>query len=62
MPPELLNDPAIASACSSLPSSYTFEIHKTIHRVKLADAKRVALQMPEGLLMYGCVISDILKR
>lgn len=38
------------------------QIHKTIWRIKQKGAKRVALQFPEGLLMYACVISDILER
>ncbi len=47
---------------SSLPSDYEFEIFKTIHRIQTAKAKHVALQMPEGLLMYACTIADILKK
>ncbi len=27
-----------------------------------ARAKRVALQFPEGLLMYACVIADIVEK
>ena len=38
------------------------QIHKTVWRLKQAGAKRVALQFPEGLLMYACIISDILER
>ena len=38
------------------------QIHKTIWRIKQKGAKRIALQFPEGLLMYACVISDILER
>ena len=38
------------------------QIHKTIWRIKQKGAKRVALQFPEGLLMYACVIADILER
>jgi 2-(3-amino-3-carboxypropyl)histidine synthase len=37
------------------------QIHKTVWRLKQAGAKRVALQFPEGLLMYACVIADILE-
>jgi hypothetical protein len=46
----------------ALPSNYNFEIHKTVWRVQQAKAKCVALQMPEGLLMFACVLSDILER
>lgn len=38
------------------------QIHKTVWRIKQKGAKRVALQFPEGLLMYACVIADILER
>jgi 2-(3-amino-3-carboxypropyl)histidine synthase len=37
------------------------QIMKTVWRIKQAGAKRVALQFPEGLLMYACAISDILE-
>lgn len=45
-----------------LPWNYNFEIRKTIWRVRQAGSKRVALQFPEGLLLYSCVISDIIER
>lgn len=38
------------------------QVHKTVWRIKQQGAKRVALQFPEGLLMYACVIADILER
>lgn len=64
IPVSILHDPAIQSAISSLPSSYNFEIPKTIHRLRSHSppVKTVSLQMPEGLLMYSCVLSDILTR
>lgn len=31
-------------------------------RIRQAGSKRVALQFPEGLLLYSCVISDIVER
>nr|CAG4716405.1 unnamed protein product [Naegleria fowleri] len=46
----------------TLPSNYNFEIHKTIHRIQQIKPKRVALQFPEGLLLFSCVISDIIER
>ncbi|KAG6389713.1 hypothetical protein SASPL_151186 [Salvia splendens] len=42
------------------PSQLHFEIHKIIWRARSSNATRVALQLPEGLLMYSLVISDIL--
>lgn len=46
----------------ALPGNYNFEIHKTIHHIRRDGAKTVALQMPEGLMMYGCAIADIVER
>ena len=60
IPDSLLNNPSIAAAMSILPVSYSFEIHKTLHEIITRKATRIALQMPEGLLMYGCAISDII--
>eukprot|EP00884_Botryococcus_braunii_P010868 jgi/Botrbrau1/19783/Bobra.0124s0031.1 len=61
VPDEILKDEVLNTAISVLPSNYNFEIHKTIWRLKKAGAKRVALQFPEGLLMFSCVIADILE-
>lgn len=44
-----------------LPGNYNFEIHKTIHHIRRDHVKSVALQMPEGLMMYGCAIADIIE-
>ena len=50
-------------ASTEFPLSYAvLQIHKTVWRIKQKGAKRVALQFPEGLLMYACVIADILER
>jgi hypothetical protein len=62
IPPEILNDEKLLEAISPLPSNYNFEIHKTLWRLKSANAKRVALQFPEGLLAYSCVLCDIFER
>ena len=61
IPDEILNDPALNQAICSLPSNYNFEIHKSVWKLRLLAVKRVALQFPEGLLMYSLVISDILR-
>ena len=37
------------------------QIHKSVWRLRQVGARRVALQFPEGLLMYSCIISDILE-
>ncbi|PRP85627.1 hypothetical protein PROFUN_06416 [Planoprotostelium fungivorum] len=74
MPAEFLENKELNDAVRTLlPTNYNFEIHKTLWRIKqLMDSKtpnpegvkefRVALQFPEGLLMYSCIISDILER
>ncbi|KAL8536418.1 hypothetical protein ACS0TY_011870 [Phlomoides rotata] len=61
IPDSILNDAALNAAISLLPANYNFEIHKIIWRVRSANATRVALQFPEGLLMYSLIISDILS-
>lgn len=60
VPTSLLSDPDLQKDINTLPSNYSFEIHKTIHRIRHTHATRVALQMPEGLLMYATTISDII--
>ena len=62
VPPALANDPALLEAVALLPSNYSFEVPKTIHRIRTLGAKRVALQMPEGLLLFATTISDILQQ
>ncbi|XP_053680872.1 2-(3-amino-3-carboxypropyl)histidine synthase subunit 1 [Anopheles nili] len=62
IPVTLLKDAELNEAIAALPANYNFEIHKTVWRVRETKAKRVALQMPEGLLMYSLVISDIIER
>ncbi|KAJ9098345.1 hypothetical protein QFC19_006469 [Naganishia cerealis] len=44
-----------------LPSNYSFEIHKTVHQLRRDRIRTVALQMPEGLMIYGPIIADILE-
>ncbi|KAL1999782.1 hypothetical protein VTN02DRAFT_3989 [Thermoascus thermophilus] len=62
VPPEILEDPDIKAAIALLPKNYSFEIPKTIHRIRTSGAKRVALQFPEGLLLFATTISDILTQ
>uniref|UniRef100_A0A182XC23 2-(3-amino-3-carboxypropyl)histidine synthase subunit 1 n=1 Tax=Anopheles quadriannulatus TaxID=34691 RepID=A0A182XC23_ANOQN len=62
IPASLLNDPELNEAIAALPANYNFEVHKTIWRVRETKAQRVALQMPEGLLMFSLVLSDIIER
>ncbi|KAK3630408.1 Diphthamide biosynthesis protein 1 [Elasticomyces elasticus] len=60
VPDDILHDVAINEAIALLPSNYNFELHKTIHRIRTSESKKIALQMPEGLLMFATTISDIL--
>ncbi|KAI1281702.1 putative diphthamide synthesis protein-domain-containing protein [Xylaria sp. FL0933] len=62
VPPEILDDPELKEAIALLPANYSFEIPKTIHRIRSSGAKKVALQMPEGLLLFATTISDILTQ
>lgn len=43
VPQEILEDPLLLQAIRQLPANYNFEIHKTVWRVKKAQAKRGAL-------------------
>ncbi|TPX38929.1 hypothetical protein SeMB42_g06194 [Synchytrium endobioticum] len=61
VPDDILNDSLLNVAISQLPSNYNFEIHKSIWQLRKHGSTRVALQFPEGLLMFACAISDILE-
>jgi|LauGreSBDMM110SN_4_FD.fasta_scaffold196023_2 2-(3-amino-3-carboxypropyl)histidine synthase len=41
VPDDILQDEALNAAMKSLPSNYNFEIHKTVWRLRQADAKQV---------------------
>lgn len=62
IPREILEDPAIGTALASLPAHYNFEVHKCIHHVRSRGAKRVALQMPEGFLIFATRLADVLEQ
>lgn len=62
VPDDILHDKDINDAIALLPKNYSFEIHKTIHRIRTSGAKKIALQMPEGLLLFATTISDILTQ
>lgn len=62
IPPEILSNEELNQAIKVLPENYDFEIHKTIWRIKKCEAKRVALQLPEGLAMFAFVIADIIEK
>ncbi|EME89557.1 uncharacterized protein MYCFIDRAFT_26269 [Pseudocercospora fijiensis CIRAD86] len=62
VPDDILHDKDINDAIALLPKNYNFELHKTIHRIRTSGAKKIALQMPEGLLLFATTISDILTQ
>ena len=55
-------EPSIDERAIGLPNNYHFEISKTVKRIKDKGAKRVALQFPEGLLMFSVPIADIVEQ
>lgn len=61
IPESISNDPKLKGAIEALPKNYNFEIPKTIWRIRDLQAKMVALQMPEGLLLFATTIADIIK-
>ncbi|PKU68681.1 2-(3-amino-3-carboxypropyl)histidine synthase subunit 1 [Dendrobium catenatum] len=61
IPESILSNPALNAAISLLPSNYNFEIHKTLHRISSSNVGRIALQLPDGLLMYSLPLADILR-
>ncbi|CDK25982.1 unnamed protein product [Kuraishia capsulata CBS 1993] len=62
IPDDILLDKELNEAIKLLPSNYNFEIHKTVWNVRKNKSRRVCLQMPEGLLIYSLVITDILEQ
>lgn len=61
IPPEIAENAQLKIAMQAIPSNYNFEVPKTLWRIQQAKATRVALQFPEGLLMYACTLSDIIS-
>ncbi|XP_062516867.1 2-(3-amino-3-carboxypropyl)histidine synthase subunit 1-like [Corticium candelabrum] len=62
VPSDIVNNVELQTAIKALPSNYNFEIYKTVWKVRQATATRVALQFPEGLLMFATTIADIIER
>ncbi len=56
-----MSSPAQPARPAALPSNYSFEIHKTLAQIRQYAISCVALQMPEGLLIYGPIIADLLE-
>lgn len=62
IPSDILDDKELNAAIKTLPSNYSFEIHKTIHHIRKNDCRMVGLQMPEGLQMFACILADVVER
>ena len=50
-----------ALAASSLPTTYNLEVAKTVCLLRRYNARRVCLQLPEGLAMFALPLSDIFE-
>lgn len=61
IPESILNNKKLQNAIEALPKNYNFEIPKTVWRIQETKTKTVALQMPEGLLLFSTTIADIIK-
>ncbi|KAI8896005.1 putative diphthamide synthesis protein-domain-containing protein [Globomyces pollinis-pini] len=62
IPDDILQNQQLIEAIKVLPGNYNFEIFKSVWQIKKNNSKRVALQFPEGLLMFSLAIADILER
>ena len=61
IPDEIANDPELETAMKVLPVNYDFEVKKTVWRLRQVGVKTLALQFPEGLLLYATTLSDIFQ-
>jgi len=52
----------VLKSMEPLPRNYNFEVPKTIWKIRTTESKIVALQLPEGLTMYACMLADILEK
>jgi 2-(3-amino-3-carboxypropyl)histidine synthase len=60
--PELLdNEELFKRIENDLPKNYNFEILKTLNAIRKNGYKRLALQFPEGLLMFSTQIASLLE-
>ena len=62
IPDEILYDPVLNADLEHLPPAYRFEVHKCIWQIKRQQARRVALQFPEGLTMFACLLASIMQK
>ena len=62
IPDDILSNSEMNEAIALLPQNYNFEVHKTIWRIRQTGSKKVALQFPEGLMMFACPLADIVEK
>lgn len=62
IPESISSNKALIAAVGLLPSNYNFEIQKSVWRIQKENVKIVAIQFPEGLLMYSLIIADIFRK
>jgi len=62
IPASITENQELQAALLDLPPNYNFEVPKTIWRVQQLKATQVALQFPEGLLMFATTLADIIER
>ena len=62
IPTEILEDPELQHAASLLPLNYNFEVYKSVWQIRKHGAKRVALQLPEGLQLFATLLAKIFER
>ena len=61
IPESISGNASLKRAVQQLPEHYNFEIYKCIWQIQLKAVSVVALQFPEGLLMFSTMIADILE-
>lgn len=62
IPTEILEDSELQHAASLLPANYNFEVYKSVWQIRKHGAKRLALQLPEGLQLFATLLAKIFER
>ncbi|KAI5179474.1 2-(3-amino-3-carboxypropyl)histidine synthase [Pancytospora epiphaga] len=57
----LENQPSFPNTVPGLPENYNFELRKTLSMINKLNARRVALQFPDGLLCYAPILIDTIQ-
>lgn len=50
------------NAISPLESTYNLELDKVIERIKKSGAKKVCLQLPDGMKPYGIIVEEAITQ